>query len=368
MMKQQLTASFYIYRSSVSSSSPEPVANENEMPATGEGVGNKANGEFSGDDSPWYKMMMEAYADVRDEDEKQSDEQDPIPPQQRPLYRNDITETKPKCTTTKTPVDSNKSTPKTKRKQVKLGRTTTPSTLVSDARGHPDFEDDDNHCRAAEDEEEEAAVVEPICVAANDRAVVVEDESASSAVVVDGESISRMESKIQNSIIASKNRLADMYYGNVKEDEEDLDNGNEDPAPGDDDNAKIEEVDLGSYGAYAFGPSGADDACLNNNPEVALTNLQLNGGGCAVEKGEEDYPASAVQPMSRPTSSRSTLTSSSSGSSCTLPFSASSSRPQTADCNGVDAREANDKVGSYGDILNVLQRMEQEEDGVEQVL
>ena len=35
---------------------------------------------------------------------------------------------------------------------------------------------------------------------------------------VKGDSISRMESKIKNSIIASKNRLADLYYGNVRKD------------------------------------------------------------------------------------------------------------------------------------------------------
>ena len=137
---------------------------------------------------------------------------------------------------------------------------------------------------------------------------------------------------------------------------------------------KMEEVDLGSYGAYAFGPSGADEACLNNNPEVALTNLELNGGGGSGTVTIKDdiiggyppppEPAAAV---SRPTSSRSTLTSSSGSESCTLPFSAASSRPQTA-CNELVGGEGAGKVGSYGDILNVLERMEQEEDGADQVV
>ena len=51
-----------------------------------------------------------------------------------------------------------------------------------------------------------------------DQSGVGRDTCDDEASGVKGDSISRMESKIKNSIIASKNRLADLYYGNVRKD------------------------------------------------------------------------------------------------------------------------------------------------------
>ena len=88
-------------------------------------------------------------------------------------------------------------------------------------------------------------------------------------------------------------------------------------------------------------PETSQGGLLNNNPEVALTNLELNGGCGAFEDVPQEKSegisctlASQV-PVDLDPRSSSTMTSSSSrASSCTLPFSAASSRPQTATaCN-----------------------------------
>ena len=55
-------------------------------------VKNGENPHFSGDDSPWYKMMMEAYADVKGEEEEEQEEigaGQSMSTHQRSLYRNE---------------------------------------------------------------------------------------------------------------------------------------------------------------------------------------------------------------------------------------------------------------------------------------